>query len=192
MKLLVVYGTSRGQTAKIAWHIAQTLREHGDEVDVVDGRTIPPNPALAGYGAVIVGASVRAGRFQRSIRAFVRAHRAQLERIPSAFFSVSLSEADPDPTIHARLTSQVNRFLEETGWHPDQVASFAGSIAYLRVHWLMRLIWPRHVLPGRREGSQTRSGSENAYEYTDWQAVARFADEVASAARSAQPVTVPG
>jgi menaquinone-dependent protoporphyrinogen oxidase len=108
-----------------------------------------------------------------------------MQRMPSAFFSVSLSEADPNPKPHARLTTQVTHFLEETSWHPDKIASFAGSIAYLRYHWIMRLIWPRLPLPGRSGAGRGRDLADSDYEYTDWDAVARFADEFATEARSA-------
>jgi len=108
-----------------------------------------------------------------------------MQRMPSAFFSVSLSEADPKPKMHARLSTQVTHFLEETGWRPDKIASFAGSIAYLRYHWIMRLIWPRLPLPGRGGARQGRDLADSAYEYTDRDAVARFADEFAIEARSA-------
>jgi menaquinone-dependent protoporphyrinogen oxidase len=191
MKFLLIYGTMKGQTAKIAEYIAQALRTRGDEVDAVDGRTIPPDFVLAPYDGVIVGASVNAGRFQSYIVDFVRTHREEIRRVPSAFFSVSLTEADPDPTKHARALNPIARLSEKTGWQPDMIASFAGSIAYLRYRWLMHLIWPRLALPDRR--GDTRSGglNDHDYEYTDWDAVSRFADAFATAAHARRPETAP-
>ncbi|HVA90887.1 MAG TPA: flavodoxin domain-containing protein [Chloroflexota bacterium] len=81
MKVLIVYGTSAGQTSKIAGHIARTLKDREYGVDLVNGRTIPANLDLAPYAAVIVGASVRAGRFQRYILDFVKMHRDQIRAI---------------------------------------------------------------------------------------------------------------
>ncbi len=184
MKLLIVYGTMKGQTAKIAEHIAQTLRAHGDEVDVVDGRTIPADLDLTRYAGVIVGASVNAGRFQPHIVDFVKGHRDQMQRMPSAFFSVSLTEADPDPIKRARVMNPITRLQEETGWHPDTIVSFAGSIAYLRYRWLMRLIWPRLPLPKRRGAGRSGGSTNDDYEYTNWDAVTRFANEFATKARA--------
>jgi menaquinone-dependent protoporphyrinogen oxidase len=91
-----------------------------------------------------------------------------LHRVPSAFFSVSLAEADPTPKKRARVMRPIDRLLEETGWRPDRIASFAGSIDYQRHRWLMRLTWPRLPQPA----GQSQSGD---YEYTDWDAVERFA-----------------
>jgi menaquinone-dependent protoporphyrinogen oxidase len=188
MKLLVIYGTTKGQTTKIADRIGQALRERGDEVDVVDGRSIPADLDLARYGGAVIGASVIAGRFQPYIVDFVKAHRDQLRRMPSAFFSVSLTEADPKKRARAMVT--VERFQKETGWEPGAIASFAGSIAYLRFRWLMRLIWRRVPLPDRRRSDGSRRLTDNGYEYTDWDAVARFASVFARAAHAAQPTAV--
>jgi menaquinone-dependent protoporphyrinogen oxidase len=192
MKLLIIYGTGRGQTARIARYIAQRRIDGGDEVDVVDGRSIPASLALDHYDAVIVGASVNAGRFQRYIVDFVRVQRDQLRRMPSAFFSVSLTEAEPEPRQRARAMHPIERFVEETGWQPDRIASFAGSIAYLRRRWLMRLIWRRLPLPdGRGTGQPAGATGTASYEYTDWEAVARFATEFATQAREAHAGAVP-
>ena len=191
MKFLLIYGTMKGQTAKIAESIAQALRARGDTVDAVDGRTIPADLSLAPYDGVIVGASVKAGRFQSYIVDFVRSHRDEIQRVPSAFFGVSLTEADPDPKKHARAMNPIVRLQKETGWHPDTLASFAGSIAYLRYRWLMHLIWPRLTLPDCRGDRRSGGLTARDYEYTDWDAVSRFADAFATVAHAKRPETAP-
>jgi menaquinone-dependent protoporphyrinogen IX oxidase len=70
------------------------------------------------------------------------------------------------------------------------ISSFAGSIAYLRFRWLMRLIWRRVPLPDRRRADGSRRLTDNGYDYTDWGAVARFASVFATAAHAAQPTAV--
>lgn len=76
-------------------------------------------------------AQSRLASSEGAVRPWATSHASRTVAV-GACFSVSLSAADPAPTIHARLTSQVHRFLEETGWQLDQVDSFAGSIAYVR------------------------------------------------------------
>ncbi|MEX1158642.1 MAG: flavodoxin domain-containing protein [Thermomicrobiales bacterium] len=192
MKALIVYGSGYGHTAKIARYITQTLRNRAHEVELVDGRAIPPEIDLADYDAVVVGASVNAGGFQRYIIDFVRRNQAQLQQMPSAFFGVSMREAEPDPVHRAKAMRPIDWFLRETGWTPDIVASFAGSIAYLRYRWLMRLIWRRIPLPGdnrsRRPGSST---APEGYEYTDWDAVSRFTERVEAMVHDVRPASTP-
>jgi menaquinone-dependent protoporphyrinogen oxidase len=186
MKALIVYGSGSGQTAKIARYMTQTLRNRGHEVELIDGRAFPAELELAEYDAVVVGASVNAGGFQRYIVDFVRRNQGQLRDLPSAFFGVSMREAEPDPVHRSKAMGPINRFLQETGWKPPLVASFAGSIAYLRYRWLMRLIWRRVPLPGddRRPGSST---APEGYEYTDWEAVSRFTEQVEAMVHDVRP-----
>jgi menaquinone-dependent protoporphyrinogen oxidase len=154
----------------------------------VDGRSVPADLDLARYGGTIVGASVNAGRFQKYIADFVTAHRDHLRRMPSAFFGASLTEADPKGRARAKRT--IAHFEGETGWHPDTIASFAGSIAYLRYRWLMRLIWRRIPLPDRRGPGASAVPMGSDYEYTDWAAVDRFANTFATTAPAVQPAAV--
>src|SRR5262245_50777473 len=71
MKVLIAYGSTDGMTARIAERMAQTLRGAGHTVEVA--RT-PAGVDPAGFDAVLVGGSVHAGGFQRSMRRFVRRH----------------------------------------------------------------------------------------------------------------------
>ena len=91
-KILIAYGTSEGQTAKIAQQLAGFIRAQGH--DAFTGDIARGAPAPAGYQAVIVGASVHKGKHQRWVVDYVRRNRPALERLPSAFFSVSLAIQD--------------------------------------------------------------------------------------------------
>ena len=73
-RILVVYGTTDGHTAKVAAAIADTLRAGGALVDVHQvGRTHCLPDA---YDGVIVASPVRAGKYLKSVRRWVRAHAA--------------------------------------------------------------------------------------------------------------------
>ncbi len=188
MKALIVYGSGREQAARIARYIAQSLRNHGHDVDLIDGRALPIQIDPAGLDVVVIGASVNSGRFQRYIVDFVKEHQAALRRVPSAFFSVSLREAEPEPAHRAQAMNPIQRLFKDTDWNPDVVASFAGSIEYLRYRWLMRIIWSRLPLPG---DDQARAGSHrlpDGYEYTDWAAVSAFVQHAEAIAKAGRPV----
>lgn len=178
MDVLIVFGTNKGQTAKIANSMGNVLREHGYTVRVVDGCSAPADLVVEQFDAVMLGASIYDGRYQAHIVEFIKTHRAHLERVPSAFFSVSMTEADPDPHARARLQQAIQRLQDETGWHPGWVASFAGSLDYLRRRWLLRLIYRRVPQPAQPAAAP----DQHAVEYTDWDAVTRFAEDFAAAA----------
>ena len=94
-RLLIVYGTTDGQTAKIARFIADVAGRRGYITDVRDGRDIPDDFTLDGYDAVLLGASLHPNGFQTSIRDFAAHHHTALAAIPAAFFAVGLTPAFP-------------------------------------------------------------------------------------------------
>lgn len=186
-KLLIVFGTTEGQTAKIAGFIAEVAERRACAVDIFDARRLSKGLSLDGYDGVLVGASMHGGRYQRSVRDFVRSHRAELERMPAAFFSVSLTEAYPHPDQRAQLNAYLARFFDATGWHPRTVASFAGALAYTRYGFFKRLVM-RTI--ARQVGAPTSTSRD--YEFTDWQKVTQFAEEFVATLQARPAVATSG
>jgi menaquinone-dependent protoporphyrinogen oxidase len=153
--------------------MAKALRDEGHEVEVHDSREVRRQVMTDAFDAIIVGGSVHAGDHQSSLREFVKRNRELLERVPSAFFSVSLTAADPDDEAVAEAV--VDKFIKETGWQPDRVVTFAGALVYTQynvfIRHMMKLI-VKHQ--GRTEFDTSRD-----YDFTDWDAVERFAREFA-------------
>src|SRR5438093_2282682 len=92
MKAVVFYATREYQTQRIADHIAKELGRFGIQTDLRDVRR-RAFVDWTRYAWVFVAASVHVGRHEPEMIAFVRRHRANLERLDAAFLSVSLSEA---------------------------------------------------------------------------------------------------
>lgn len=68
-RLLIVYGTTDGQTAKIARFMADVAARQGRLTVVRDARDLPADVALDGYDAALLGASVHSDGFQTCVRA---------------------------------------------------------------------------------------------------------------------------
>ena len=132
-KIFITYGTTEGQTAKIAEFISDVLRDHGHDVAMVDVNDAAGTVA-DGYNAVIVGASIHMGRHDKHVIDFVRKNRDTLARMPSAFFSVSLA-AHGDT---AEAEGYVEQFEQETGWQPDKVALFGVALLYTQYGFIKR------------------------------------------------------
>ncbi|HZR40206.1 MAG TPA: menaquinone-dependent protoporphyrinogen IX dehydrogenase [Ktedonobacteraceae bacterium] len=186
-KIMILYGSSEGQTAKIANHIARVIRDKGYSVDAIDGISLPAHFSLEPYTAAIIGASMHAGGYQKYIQKFVMCHHEALERIPTAFFSVSLTEAYPNSEEKVQLDDLIAAFQQETGWHPRNVASFAGALAYSKYGFLKRLLMKRIA---QQAGGETDTSHD--YEYTDWAAVTRFAENFVAMLRPAPKLSVVG
>jgi menaquinone-dependent protoporphyrinogen oxidase len=169
----IVYGTSEGQTARVADHIAETLRAAGHDAAALNVDALPAGFDPAAHDAVVVGASVHGGTHQRAVRTFVDANRETLAGRPSAFFQVCLTAAIEDERADEAET-YVEQFLETTGWQPDRVGNFAGALRYTEFGFLKKQVLKRVV----REFTGDTDTSRD-YEYTDWTAVDAFARDVA-------------
>ena len=101
---------------------------------------------------------------------FVRRHVVQLQALPAAFYSVSLSAASDKAEERAEAERRAREFVAAAGWEPTRLVSFAGALPYTRYNWLMR--WWMSFIVGKTGGDADPSRD---YEYTDWAAVEAFA-----------------
>lgn len=177
----VFYATREGHTHKIAERVADDLRQRGFEAEVRDLRGEAAID-LKNFSSAILAASVHIGRHEPEMLEFVKQHRAELEAMPSAFLSVTLSEAGAEranATLeeHARFVADVqgmlDRFFKETGWHPHHVKPVAGALLYTKYNFLIRFVMRRIA---RNAGAATDTSRD--YEYTDWVALDHFVQEL--------------
>jgi menaquinone-dependent protoporphyrinogen oxidase len=171
-RILVVYHSSEGQTARVAERLASVLREQGVTVDPT---TTESAPAPAGYDAVVVGDSIHAGEHSRQLTQYVKQHVEALNAMPAALFQVSLTSADDSPESAAEAGALVAKLLDATGFDPDLVARFAGALAYTRYGWMKRRLMHQIM---KKSGGETDTSTD--HDYTDWPAVDQFARDVAA------------
>jgi len=161
-RILIVYGSTHGQTAKVARFLAGELQ--GEALEASSA----PDPAP--YDGVIVAASVHIGDFQKSVRKWVAAHASSLEAKPTAFLAVCLGVLQAGPEVRRDLEGIVEKFLARTGWRPSETKLVAGAVLYTRYNWLVR--WMMKRIAAKAGGSTDTSRD---HEYTDWADLASFA-----------------
>jgi menaquinone-dependent protoporphyrinogen oxidase len=171
--ILILFATTEGHTARIAERIAQCLRGKGHKVEIHRADAIPAGLEQEGYDGVIVGSSIHYGHHPGFLSALVRRFRTALTAQSSAFFSVSLSAGGPGAKPEA-ARRYLEKFLHQVDWHPPQTATFAGALQYSKYGVFKRLLMRMIVGIAGGDTDMTRD-----YEYTDWKAVDRFADEFA-------------
>jgi menaquinone-dependent protoporphyrinogen oxidase len=175
-RILVIYSTVHGQAKAIAGRIGDHATSARTEARVVDVRVATPADLMGNETVVIVG-SVQFGRHGRRLAKFVKANRERLSAMHSAFVSVSGSAIDP--ATQPIATKQMNDFLEQTGWVPAQRQIFAGAVKFTEYNPLLRFVI-RRIHAARGRVLDTRRD----YDFTDWGAVDRFADELLSASKT--------
>lgn len=170
-RVLILYGTTDGHTQAIAHAIAQPLSMHGIDTDVIEAGTLNPLPAR--YDGIIVAASIHAGRYQKAVEQWVRAHQRQFGTRPVVFISVCLAALQQsDPKVRADLDAIVKRFAATTGWQAPVVKHVAGALLYTRYSIFKRWIMKRIVA---KAGGATDVSRD--YDYTDWDDLRAFAED---------------
>ena len=173
MRILAVYGSNYGQAEAVLRRVTGVLEAGGHTVSVFKGDAIPTDLSVQGFDAVVVGASIRMGRYEAYMRDFVQGHRDTLNALPTAFVSVNGTRPESNPEWRAEAEGYVQEFLKQTAWEPRWTASFAGALRYRRYDLVTRWIMKRI---SRRRGGPTDTSRD--YEFTDWDAVDRFAEDL--------------
>lgn len=171
VRTLILFASEEGQSEKIAHRVADLLRKQGVDVAVRDATKPDAAARLASYDGVVIGSSIHFGHHAKSIRDLVKDNRAILSTRHTAFFSVSRSAGGPGRD-GAAAKAYLEAFSDETGWRPDQSATFAGAIRHSRFGILRTLAMAMSL----RKFGTPESGDR---EYTDWNAVAIFAEAFA-------------
>jgi menaquinone-dependent protoporphyrinogen oxidase len=170
-RILLIYDTTEGQTRKVMQSIAERMTLAGADTDVV--RVGAFEPAVADYDGILVAGSVHAGRYQKPLVKWVKAHAREFGGRPSAFISVSLAVLHKDKArAAADLDAIVERFCADTGWRPGAVKHVAGALLYTRYNIFKRWIMKRIVAAAGGDVDTSKD-----YEYTDWIDLRAFADQ---------------
>jgi menaquinone-dependent protoporphyrinogen oxidase len=170
-RTLIAYSSIDGHTRKICGRVQQVLEGANGSVALFDiGRDQVPD--LAPFDVIVIGASVRYGKHRPALYRFIESNREALDRKPSAFFSVSVvaRKAGRDTP---ESNPYVLAFRRKTTWEPTQVDVFAGKIDYPRYGFMDRMII--RIIMWLTDGP---TDPATCTEFTDWQAVDRFAYRV--------------
>jgi menaquinone-dependent protoporphyrinogen oxidase len=168
-KILLVYASTHGHTAKIAGRLAEAMRAAGAEVELAEAGSAP-DPAP--FDAAVAAGSLHAGKHQAKLVRWVEANRGGLADLPNAFFSVSLSAAEDDDEAREAVKDCIATFCEDTGWTPDRSVPVAGALQYREYGLPLRLLMRWKM---KRGGHPTDISRD--YDYTDWDAVDRAGQE---------------
>lgn len=167
MRLLIVYGTTEGQTRKIANYLKEVAEKKGINVTLCDG-TCEPEPPLF-FNGVIVAGSLHMQRYQSSIEHYIKSYHEKLNAVPSAFLSVSLTAAGDDTDSWAELKEITTSFLSSTQWKPQFVEYVAGALLYTQYDFFKKFIMR---LIAKSAGGDTNTSGD--YVYTDWKKLEEF------------------
>ncbi len=166
-KSLLIYSTVDGQTEAICKRMASCAKNTN-----VDVMSISNVRNLDDYKTIIIGASIRYGKYRNEVYNFINDNFLVLESKKNAFFSVNVVARKPEKNS-PDTNPYVIKFLEKINWKPKNIEVFAGKIDYPKYKFIDKysikfIMW---VTKGPTDTSQS-------YEFTDWNKVEAFAENL--------------
>ena len=166
-KILLTYSTVDGHTKTICEKILSY-----SETSQVDILPIDSSINIKDYDTVVIGASIRYGKYREEIFEFIKEDEELLNSKDNAFFSVNVvarKENKNKPETNPYLI----KFLNKISWQPKILDVFAGKIDYPKYKFLDKyaikfIMW---ITKGPTDTSKV-------YEFTDWNRVKSFAEKL--------------
>ena len=106
MKVLVLYTTHGGASKKCAEMLKEKI-EDNCEVTLCDARSVPEFPAPEEYDALVIGGSVRFGRIDKRLKAYLKANIERINEKPSAFFFCCGFPSELEDYIDTQLPKKI-------------------------------------------------------------------------------------
>ena len=166
-KILLTYSTVDGHTKTICEKILSYSKT--SQVDILP---IDRSINIRDYDTVVIGASIRYGKYREEIFEFIKENEKLLNSKDNAFFSVNVvarKENKNKPETNPYLI----KFLNKISWQPKILDVFAGKIDYPKYKFLDKyaikfIMW---ITKGPTDTSKV-------YEFTDWNRVKSFAEKL--------------
>jgi menaquinone-dependent protoporphyrinogen oxidase len=147
MKSLIVFDTKHGATEEIARRIAQAVRGHGGEADLLDLRSEGSSAlSLDAYRSVALGAPFYMGRWSKRARAFAAVNQGELAEKRLALFAVGSDAKLGDVAAKAALPGAIADKIAFSAY-------FGGRFDFNRLGALERFIVKK--VTGKAESSST-------------------------------------
>lgn len=171
MKLLIIYGTTEGQTRKISTFLCKKAKERGHTVSMHDATNSALSPF--GFDAVIIAAPIHNDRYHTAIEHYITEQAKILNNEVSVLLSVSLTAAGAEPELWLELKKDTQKLIDHSHWNPSFIEYVAGAIQYSKYNYFKKFMI--HSLAKRYNG---QNDHERDQEYTDWGQVERVLDKI--------------
>ena len=167
---LIIYSSTNGHTKTICERITNFLND-GNLVELVSLENAN-KVDLSNFEKIIIGASIRYGKYSEKLYKFVNLNKNILDQKKSAFFSVNVVARKSDKNT-VETNPYINKFLKISKWKPKKLSVFAGKVDYPNYNlfdkYMIKFIM--FITKGPIDTSQS-------YDFTDWSKVDTFSREL--------------
>lgn len=169
-KTALLYSTIDGQTLKICNVLIEIFKKKDEHIELF---TIDEfSGEVTDYDKFIIGSSIRYGVHHEKIITFINTNKSKLNSIKTAFFSVNLVARKPEKNAPT-TNPYVIKFFKAITWKPTIVTVFAGMLDYKKYKPFDRIMI--QFIMWITKGPTDKN---TKIEYTDWQKVRDFGEEV--------------
>ncbi|WGI17003.1 flavodoxin domain-containing protein [Methanonatronarchaeum sp. AMET-Sl] len=168
-RVLLLYGSSEGQTQKIMNEISKQLKQIGHQTDLFNLKTKENKSDIANYDGAVIGSSIHIGRYQKYVIKYIKDRVDELNKIPTAFFSVNLTAVDKTPKAMDKTTEFIDSFIDKTGLEPRIAVTFPGALKFSEYGFLKKLL-----MKSLSKNLIKDMDSSQDIEFTDWMEVSEF------------------
>ncbi|MHB8948552.1 MAG: menaquinone-dependent protoporphyrinogen IX dehydrogenase [Rhodoferax sp.] len=170
-KILVVYSTTDGHTRRICERLQQVMAQQGNSV-TVEPLAQADALDLTSFDKIVIGASIRYGKHQPTVKQFIERHQALLESKANAFFTVNIVARKPEKN-RPETNPYLIKYLRTLSWQPKLLGVFAGKLDYPRYRFVDRFMI--RLIMFMTNGP---TDPKAVIEFTDWQQVEAFGLQV--------------
>ena len=185
-KVLIVYGTRYGATAESSQVIADTLRQEGFEVKVVDAKKEKVQ-SVSEFDLIIVGSGIQMGKWTSEPEDFIKKHQMELSGKKVALF-VSCGSANPLSEGEQKTKEMTNgrqKYLEnkatEFNLKPIALGYFGGCYDFNKMSWFLKRTLSS-IRP-KLEGAGYKETKAGVYDLRDVNGIRSWTKEVAKKVR---------
>ena len=126
-KMLVAFATGSGSTREVAQAIGDVLGQSGVAVDVHPVATIS---SITGYSAIVLGSSIRLGRWLPEAIEFLKTFKDEMRNKPVAYFTTCLTMVNDSEDSRRTVLSYLEPVRQlAPDIEPVGLGLFAGSLA---------------------------------------------------------------
>ncbi|QSX33704.1 menaquinone-dependent protoporphyrinogen IX dehydrogenase [Shewanella avicenniae] len=166
--ILLLYSTVDGQTRRICEAMLAPFAAHNAQLCSIEQAS---ESQLLWADKILIGASIRYGKFRPNLFQFVNRYKALIDAKPNGFFCVNAVARKPNKNSPA-TNSYMHKFLRLSLWQPRLIGVFAGRIAYPQYGF-----WDRNIIRFIMWLTNGPTDVKQTYEFTDWECVRQFANE---------------
>ena len=181
-KALIVYGTRTGTTANTSEVIADTLRQEGFEVKIVDAKKEKVQ-SISEFDLIIVGSGIQMGKWTSEPEEFIKKYQKELATKKLALF-VSCGGANPlsegeqkDKELNNAKTKYLEEKATELKVNPTALGFFGGCYDFNKMSWFFKKTLSS--IKPKLEGAGYKESEAGVYDLRDLDAIHNWARELA-------------